>query len=202
MQVLICYYSLYGHVYKLARALAEGVSEAGATPLLRRVAETLPDDVLAKMHASPPEVRGADQPVVQLDDLVNSAGIIFGSPTRFGGMCGQMRAFLDQTGGLWANRKLVGKVASAFTSTNTQHGGHELTIFSFHTFMLHHGMLIAGIPFDSKGLNVSSEVCGGTPYGAGAIAASDGTRQPTELELQVARDQGRFVAGCAIKMAS
>ena len=202
MQILICFYSLYGHVYELAREIEKGANEAGATVKLRFVQETLPEDVLLKMGAAPAEKRGAHLPLVSPDDLVDSAGIIFGSPTRFGGMCAQMRTFLDKCGGVWAKNALEGKVGSAFTSTATQHGGQETTIFSFHTFMLHQGMLIGGAPFSCPALSNISEVSGGTPYGASAITGSDGSRQVSENERIIARYQGAFITKIAKKLAS
>ncbi len=201
MKTLICFYSLYGHIYTLAQAIAEGVSAAGGTPILKTVAETLPPEVLKAMNAAPAEARGAHLPVATVEDLVEADAIIFGSPTRFGCMCGQMRAFLDRTGGLWAKGSLVGKLGSAFTSTATQHGGQETTIFSFHTFMLHHGMLIGGAPFTHPALSDISAMSGGSPYGAGTIAGGDGSRRPSENELTIARWQGEFIAAQAIKLS-
>ncbi len=202
MQILICYYSLYGHVYELAREIEKGVVQAGATPKLCVVQETLPDNVLAKMGAAPAEKRGAHLPVATPEDLVNSAGIIFGSPTRFGGMCAQMRAFLDKCGGLWASNALEGKIGSVFTSSATQHGGQEITIFSFHAFMLHLGMLIGGAPFSCPALSNVLEMSGGTPYGASTIAGPDGSRQVSENERIIARHQGAFITKMAQKLAS
>ncbi len=194
MKTLICFYSLYGHVYTLAKAVAEGVDQAGGNPVLKTVQETLPSEVLTAMNAAPDEARGARLPVASIDDLVEADAIIFGTPTRFGGMCAQMRAFLDRTGGLWAKGSLVGKVGSAFTSSATQHGGQETTIFNFHTFMLHHGMLIGGAPFTYPGLSDISAMSGGSPYGAGTIAGSDASRVVSENELGIARHQGKFIA--------
>ena len=202
MQILICFYSLYGHVYELAKEIEKGAKNAGATVKLRFVQETLPDDVLIKIGALPAEKRGAHLPIATPEDMVESAGIIFGSPTRFGGMCAQMRTLLDKCGGIWAKSALEGKVGSAFTSTATQHGGQESTIFSFHTFMLHQGMLIAGAPFSCPALSNIAEVSGGTPYGASAITGSDGSRQVSENERIIARYQGEFIAKIAQKLAN
>ena len=201
MQILVCFYSLYGHVYQLAREIEKGANGAGAKVKLRFVEETLPEEVLLKMGAAPAEKRGANLPVVTLDDMIDSAGIIFGSPTRFGGMCAQMRTLLDRCGGLWAKNALQGKVGSAFTSTATQHGGQETTIFSFHTFMLHQGMLIGGAPFSCPALSNTAEVSGGTPYGASTITGSDGSREVSENERIIARHQGEFIAKIAKKLA-
>lgn len=201
MHVLICFYSLYGQVHNLAKEIAKGVEAAGAVPMLRFVQETLPADVLQKMGAASAEARGANLPVATPDDLAACGAAIFGSPTRFGGMCAQMRTFLDRTGGLWAKNSLQGKVGSAFTSSNTQHGGQEITLFSFHSFMLHHGMLIAGAPFSNPALSSVSDISGGTPYGASTIAGPQGERSVTANEADIARWQGEFVASVALKLA-
>lgn len=202
MQILIPFYSLYGHVYELAKEMGKGVEAAGATPVLKFVQETLPDEVLVKMGALPAEERGAHLPSPTPDDMVASAAIIFGTPTRFGGMAAQMRAFLDHTGGIWAKQALSGKIGSVFTSSNTQHGGQEITHFSFHAYMLHHGMLIGGAGFSYPELFDISVVNGGSPYGAGTIAGPDGKRKPSESELGLARYQGKYIAELAIKLAS
>ncbi len=201
MQILIPFYSLYGHVYALARAIAQGVEKAGATPKLMFVQETFTPEILAKMGAPEPELRGAHLPAPTPDDLVDSGGIIFGCPTRFGGMPAQMRAFLDRTGGIWTKQALAGKVGGSFVSTNTRHGGQEMTHFAFHTFMLHHGMLVAGAGFSYPGLFDHTAVNGGSPYGAGTIAR-DNAVMPTDEELGLARLQGETIAGIALKLAS
>lgn len=201
MQILIPFYSLYGHVYELAKAIGEGVEKAGASPKLMFVQETLSPEVLEKMGAAPAEARGANLPAPTTDDMVASAGIIFGTPTRFGGMVAQMRAFLDRTGGIWVQQALAGKVGGVFTSSSTQHGGQETTHFAFHTFMLHHGMLISGAGFSYPGLFDMNEIHGGTPYGASTVAGADGSRRPTANELGLARFQGESIARAAIKLA-
>ena len=202
MDVLVVYYSMYGHVHRLAQAVAEGVKEVeGAEAILRRVPETLPEEVLKKMGALEVQKSLASVPVCRVDELASADAIIFGTPTRFGNMCGQMSQFLDATGGLWAKRSLVGKVGSVFTSTGTQHGGQESTLLSFHITLLHQGMLVAGLPYSFEGQSRSDEITGCSPYGASTIAGSSGERTPTENELEGARFQGRYVAGIASKLA-
>lgn len=202
MNVLVVYYSMYGHVHRLAQAVAEGVQEvAGAEAILRRVPETLPEEVLEKMGALEVQKSLASVPVCRVDELASADAIIFGTPTRFGNMCGQMRQFLDATGGLWAKRSLVGKVGSVFTSTGTQHGGQESTLLSFHITLLHQGMIVAGLPYSFEGQSRTDEITGCSPYGASTIAGSSGERTPTENELAGARFQGRYVAGIASKLA-
>ena len=202
MNVIIVYYSMYGHVHRLAQAVAEGVKEVeGAEAILRRVPETLPEEVLKKMGALEVQKSLASVPVCQVDELASADAIIFGTPTRFGNMCGQMRQFLDATGGLWAKRSLVGKVGSVFTSTGTQHGGQESTLLSFHITLLHQGMLVAGLPYSFEGQSRTDEITGCSPYGASTIAGSSGERTPTENELAGARFQGHYVAGIASKLA-
>jgi NAD(P)H dehydrogenase (quinone) len=200
--VLILYYSLYGHVHRMALAVAEGVKEVpGCEPLLRRVPETLPVEVLEKMGAAEFQREFARIPLVTMDELAGADGIIFGTPTRFGNMCGQMRQFMDATGKLWGAGALVGKVGSVFTSSATQHGGQESTILSFHTTLLHHGMLIAGLPYSFQGQSRLDEITGGSPYGASTIAGNGpSTRFPSENELSAARYQGRYVAEIARKL--
>jgi len=203
MKVLIVYYSMYGHVHRLAEAVADGVGDVeGAEVELRRVPETLPEAVVAKMGAIEPQKAFAHIPAATVDDLVSADAIIFGTPTRFGNMCGQMRQFLDATGGLWAKGALVGKVGSVFVSTATQHGGQESTILSFHTTLLHHGMVIVGLPYSFQGQMRTDEITGGSPYGASTIAGTEGNRLPTENELSAARFQGKHVATIAKKLAS
>ena len=166
MKVLIVYYSMYGHVHRLAEAVAEGAREVtGAEIVLRRVPETLPEEVLKKMGALGPQKRFANIPVCTVDELASADAIIFGTPTRFGNMCGQMRQFLDATGQLWAKGALVGKVGSVFTSTATQHGGQESTLLSFHITLLHHGMVVVGLPYSFQGQMRIDEMTGGSPYG-------------------------------------
>lgn len=201
MKVLIVYYSLYGHIHRMAQSVAEGVKEvSGCEAELRRVPETLPADVLEKMGAVEAQKSMAYVPICSVDELALADAFIFGTPTRFGNMCGQMRQFLDATGSLWAKDALVGKVASVFTSSGTQHGGQESTILSFHITLLHHGMIVVGLPYSFKGQSIIKEITGGSPYGASTIAGPDGSRMPSENELEAARFQGRHVATIASRL--
>lgn len=200
-RVLIVQYSLYGHIYKMAEAVAAGVREVSdCEAVIMRVPETLPAEVVAKMGASEAQKGMAALPVASVDDLVAADAIIFGTPTRFGNMCGQMRQFLDATGGLWANGALIGKVGSVFTSSATQHGGQESTILSFHTTLLHHGMVVVGLPYSFAGQMGVAEITGCSPYGASTIVGGQGERQPSDNELAGARFQGAHVAGIAAKL--
>ncbi|WP_250474369.1 MULTISPECIES: NAD(P)H:quinone oxidoreductase [unclassified Caballeronia] len=197
-KVLVLYYSMYGHVETMARAVAEGAGGVpGVEVTVKRVPETIPADQAAVIGVK------LDQqaPVATIDELANYDAIIFGTPTRFGNMAGQMRTFLDQTGGLWVKGALVGKIGSVFTSTASQHGGQETTITSFHTTLLHHGMIVAGVPYACAALTSMSEISGGTPYGATTIVGADGKRHPTQNELDIARYQGKHVAELAVKIA-
>jgi NAD(P)H dehydrogenase (quinone) len=201
MKVLIVYYSTYGHVHKMAEAIAEGVKQVdGAEAIMRRVPETLPDEVLEKMGAVDAQKTFSQVPICSVDELASADAVIFGTPTRFGNMCGQMRQFLDATGQLWAQGALVGKVGSVFTSSATQHGGQESTILSFHISLLHHGFLIVGLPYAFQGQMRIDEVTGGSPYGASTIAGGSGERMPSENELDAARFQGKHVAEIAKKL--
>lgn len=201
VKILVAYYSMYGHVFRLAQAAAEGAgSVAGAEVLLRRVPETLPAEVLEKMGAMEGQKRQSQVPVCTVGDLAGADGIIFGTPTRFGNMCGQMRQFLDATGGLWAKGALLGKVGSVFTSSNTQHGGQETTILSFHLYLLHQGMVVVGLPYSFQGQSAMDEIVGCSPYGASTIAGADGSRQPSAIELAGARYQGLRVAEITKKL--
>jgi NAD(P)H dehydrogenase (quinone) len=201
MKVLIVYYSMYGHVLRLAEAIAEGAKEViGAEVELRRVPETLPEDVLKKMGAFEPQKAFAHIQVCKVDELASADAIIFGTPTRFGNMCGQMRQFLDATGQLWAKGALVGKVGSVFTSSATQHGGQESTLLSFHITLLHQGMIVVGLPYSFQGQMRIDEITGGSPYGASTIAGGQGERMPSENELAAARFQGKHVATIAFKL--
>lgn len=195
-KVLILYYSSYGHIERMAAAAADGVREAGAEAVVKRVPELVPEEVARKSHFK------LDQPapIATVDELANYDAIIIGAPTRFGNMPAQMKNFLDQTGGLWATGKLVGKVGSVFTSTATQHGGQESTILATHTVLLHHGMVIVGLPYAFQGQMKLDEVTGGSPYGASTIAGGDGSRQPSENDLAGVRFQGRHVAQIAAKL--
>jgi NAD(P)H dehydrogenase (quinone) len=202
MKVLVVYYSMYGHIHRMAEAVAEGVKTVkGAEALLRRVPETLPGEVLAKMGALDAQKKLAHVPVATVEDLESADAVIFGTPTRFGNMCGQMKQFLDATGGLWAKGALVGKVGSVFTSTATQHGGQESTLLSFHVTLLHHGFVVVGLPYSFQGQMRNDEITGGSPYGASTIAGTQGERTPSENELQAARFQGAHVAAIASKLS-
>ena len=195
-KVLILYYSTYGHVEKLAVAAAAGAREAGATVDIKRVPETAPEAVAKAAHFKLDQTAS----VAKIEDLANYDAIIIGGPTRFGRMSAQMTAYLDQAGGLWAKGALNGKVGSAFTSTASQHGGQEMNLFSTITNLLHFGMVVVGLPYSFAGLTELGEITGGTPYGATTIAGLDGSRQPSENELEGARYQGRHVAEIANKI--
>jgi len=201
MKVLVLFYSTYGHVYRLAQAIAEGAREVpGVDAVIRRVPETLPPSVIDAMGATEAQKAFAGVPVAVVDDLADAGAIVFGTPTRFGNMAGQMRQFLDATGGLWVQGTLVGKVGSVFTSSATQHGGQESTILSFHTTLLHHGMVIVGLPYAFAGQMRIDEVTGGSPYGASTIAGGQGERLPSENELAGARFQGEHTAKIASRL--
>jgi len=203
MKVLVVYYSMYGHVYRMCQAAAEGARSVGNVEVeLRRVPETLPDNVLAAMGAVDAQKQQAEVPVCTVDELGKADAVIFGTPTRFGNMCGQMRQFLDATGQLWVNGTLVGKVGSVLTSSNTQHGGQESTILTFHVTLLHQGMVVVGLPYAFKGQMQMDEITGGSPYGASTIAGADGSRMPSENELAGARYQGEHVAKIAKKLTT
>jgi len=196
-KVLVLYYSTYGYVETMAEAVAEGAREAGAEVSVKRVPETVPQDIAEKSHFK------LDQkaPIATVDELPEYDAIIFGAPTRFGTVASQMRSFIDQTGGLWFSGQLVGKVGSVFTSSATQHGGQESTILSFIPTLLHHGMVVVGLPYSFAGQMNMDEITGGSPYGASTLAKSDGSRQPSENELAGARFQGKHVAEIAAKLA-
>jgi NAD(P)H dehydrogenase (quinone) len=200
-RIQVVFYSMYGHVYRLAEAVAAGAREVqGAEVALYQVAELVPDDVLEKSGAKAARAAFAGVPLAMADRLADAHAILFGTPTRFGNMCAQMRNFLDQTGGLWMSGGLVGKVGSVFTSTASQHGGQETTLTSFHSTLLHQGMVIVGVPYAEQRLLNMEEISGGTPYGASTITRGDGSRQPSENELAIARFQGRHVAGIARRL--
>jgi NAD(P)H dehydrogenase (quinone) len=202
-KIQVVFYSMYGHVWRLARAIEEGAREVtGAEVTLLQVRELVPDEALERTGAKAARQQFADVPFAEPAGLAEADAIFFGTPTRFGNMCAQMRNFLDQTGGLWAKQALIGKVASVFTSTATQHGGQETTITSFHTTLLHHGMIVVGVPYSCAGLSELASVTGGTPYGASTIAGTDGKREPSANELAIARFQGRHVAEIARKLAA
>ena len=201
-KIKIIFYSTYGHVYQMAKAIAEGASDVADTEVtLYRVAELMDDATVERIGGAETQKAVADIPVATPDILEDADAIIFGTPTRFGNMAAQMRNFLDQTGGLWAKGALIGKVGSVFASTGTQHGGQETTITSFHTTLFHHGMVVVGVPYSEPGLVNMDEITGGTPYGATTLAGSDGSRQPSENELTIARFQGKHVAEIAKKLA-
>jgi NAD(P)H dehydrogenase (quinone) len=194
MKVFIICYSLYGHIFKMANAVAEGVKETGTEAFLYRVPELLSDEIIEKMGAASFQNEFKKLPVITPYEMINGDAFIFGTPTRFGNMCAQMRAFFDASGAIWKQGGLVGKVGSVFTSSGTQHGGQESTILSMHITLLHHGMIIAGLPYTFEEQSSISEINGCSPYGASTIAGPDGARWPSNIELSGARFQGRYVA--------
>lgn len=197
-KVLVLYYSTYGHIETMANAIAEGARSAGATVDVKRVPETAPAEVAQAAHFKLDQAA----PVATVQELADYDAIVLGSPTRFGRVSSQMAAFLDQAGGLWAAGKFNGKVGAAFTSTASQHGGQETTLFSLITNLLHFGMVIVGLPYSHQGQMNMDEIVGGAPYGATTIASGDGSRQPSEIELAGARHQGELVAKTAAKLFS
>jgi len=198
-KVLVLYYSMYGHIETMANAVADGArSVAGTEVAVKRVPDLVPEEVARKAGAKLDQAA----PIASVDELAGYDAIIFGTPTRFGNMCAQMRNFLDQTGGLWMKGSLIGKVGSVFVSTATQHGGQETTITSFHSTLLHQGMIIVGVPYSSRELMNMGEITGGSPYGAGTLAGGDGHRLPSENELKIARFQGAHVAEVARKLSA
>ncbi|MFZ2406505.1 MAG: NAD(P)H:quinone oxidoreductase [Methylobacter sp.] len=198
-KVLVLYYSMYGHIETMAKAVAEGARGVEGTEVaIKRVPELVPEEVAKKAGAKLDQAA----PIATVDELPDYDAIIFGTPTRFGNMCAQMRNFLDRTGRLWLNGSLIGKVGSVFTSTATQHGGQETTITSFHTTLLHQGMIIVGVPYSCEGILNMSEITGGSPYGASTLAGGDGKRWPSENELKIACFQGSHVAKVAKKQAA
>jgi NAD(P)H:quinone oxidoreductase type IV len=200
-KVQVIFYSMYGHIYRMAEAVAEGVREVPGVEIgLYRVPELVPEAVLERSGAKAARAAFAHVPVARVEQMAEADAIIFGTPTRFGNMAAQMRNFLDQAGGLWVRNALVGKVGSVFASTGTQHGGQETTITSFHSTLLHLGMIIVGVPYSETRLTNMKEITGGSPYGASTLAGSDGSRQPSENELAIARFQGRHVAAIARKL--
>lgn len=201
MNIAIVYHSMYGHIFTMAKAAAEAVAQVpGATAKLYRVPETLSDEILGKMGALDPAKAQADVPVATPEALAQADGILFGSPTRFGNMTGQMRQFLDSTGGLWAKGALIGKPAGVFTSSGTQHGGQESTILTFIPTLLHHGMIVVGLPYSFQGQMGVDEIVGGSPYGASTIAGGDGSRTPSGRDLDGVRFQARRLAEIAGKL--
>ena len=201
MKVLILIHSIRGHIYRMAQAVAEGVKQVdGVEVEIKRVPEQISPEVLEQIGAGPAQREMADVPIATLDDLVAADGIIFGTGTRFGNMSSQMKSFLDQSGGLWAKGSLVGKVGSVFTSTGTQHGGQETTIVSFHMVLMHHGMIVVGLPYSFQGQSSMDDITGGSPYGASTITGGNGKRMPSSNELDGARYQGEHVAKIVKKL--
>ncbi|KPQ09545.1 MAG: Trp repressor binding protein WrbA [Saliniramus fredricksonii] len=196
-RVLVLYYSSYGHIETMAGAVAEGAREAGAEVTIKRVPELVPQEVAQQSGYKLDQAA----PIATVEELADYDAVIFGTGTRFGNMTAQMKNFIDQAGGLWAQGKLIGKVGAVFTSTATQHGGQESTILSFHTVLLHLGFVIVGLPYSFTGQMGYDEVMGNSPYGASTIAGGDGSRQPSQVELDGARFQGRHVAEIAAKLA-
>lgn len=202
MKVQVIFYSMYGHVHTLALAVAEGARQVeGAEVVLLQVPELVPEEALERSGAKAARQHFSHIPEADPDGMAEADAIIFGTPTRFGNMCAQMRNFLDRTGQLWQRGGLVGKVGSVFTSTASQHGGQETTITSFHSTLLHHGMVIVGVPYSETHLLTMSEITGGSPYGASTIVGPDGSRIPSQNELTIARYQGKHVAAIARKLA-
>ena len=200
-KVQIVFYSMYGHIYKMAEAVAAGAREVpGVEVSLYQVPELVPEAALEKSGAKKARDAFSHIPIATINQLADADAIIFGTPTRFGNMAAQMRNFLDQSGGLWARNALVGKVGSVFASTGTQHGGQETTITSFHTTLLHLGMIIVGLPYSATGMSNMNEITGGTPYGATTLAHADGSRQTSTNELEIAQFQGRHVADIARRL--
>jgi NAD(P)H:quinone oxidoreductase type IV len=201
MKVQVVFYSMYGHIYRMAEAVAEGARAVeGAEVALYQVPELVPEEALVKSGAKAKRAAFAHVPVIEPDQLAEADAILFGTPTRFGNMCAQMRNFLDRTTRLWLSGALIGKVGSVFASTASQHGGQETTITSFHSTLLHQGMIIVGVPYSEQRLVKMDEITGGTPYGATTIAGADGSRLPSANELAIARFQGRHVATIAKKL--
>ena len=193
-KILVLYYSMYGHIESMAKEIAKGASSVEEVEVtIKRVPELMSEKEAEKAGVKLDQ----EAPIIEVDELPNYDGYLFGTPTRYGNMCAQMRNFLDQTGKFWMNGALVGKPAGVFTSTGTQHGGQETTITSFHTTLLHLGMLIVGVPYTCKGLLNMDEITGGTPYGASTLAGDDGNRQPSANELAIACFQGQHLAKIA-----
>jgi len=197
-KVLVLYYSSYGHIERMAAEVAAGVRDAGAEAVVKRVPETVPADVAKKSGFKLDQ----EAPVATVEELADYDAVIFGTPTRFGNMAGQMKNFLDQAGGLWMRGALVGKVAGVFTSSATQHGGQESTILTFHPVLMHLGFVIVGLPYAFQGQMGVAEVMGNSPYGASTIAGGDGSRQPSKVELDGVRFQGKHMAQIATKLAA
>lgn len=200
-KVQVIFYSSYGHVHQMAEAVAAGARQVPETEVtIWQVPELVPDDVLEKSGSKAARSAFASIPFAKPDQMAEADALLFGSPTRFGNMCAQMRNFFDQTGGLWVKGSLIGKVAGVFTSTATQHGGQESTVLSFHTTLLHHGMIIVGVPYSEQRQMDMREITGGSPYGASTICGSDGARQPSANELAIATFQGRHATEIAARL--
>jgi NAD(P)H dehydrogenase (quinone) len=201
LKLQVIFYSMYGHIYKMTEAIAQGAREVkGVEVEVFRVPELVPEEILVKSGAMEAQKSFANIPVIKVDQIANADAYIFGTPTRFGNMCAQMRNFLDQLGGLWMTNTFVGKVGSVYTSTGTQHGGQETTITSFHTTLFHLGMIVVGVPYYEKGLTDMTDITGGTPYGASTLAGGDGKRMPSANELAIARYQGKHVAEISLAL--
>jgi NAD(P)H dehydrogenase (quinone) len=200
VKVNIIFHSMWGHMHKMALAVAEGARSEGADVKVLQVPETLPDEVLSKMGAIETKKAFKDVPIATMNDLEEADALVFGAGTRFGIMTSQMRAFLDRTGGLWEKNALVGKPGGAFTGSQTQHGGQETTLVSFHATLLHQGMIVVGVPYSEKRQSISSEITGGSPYGASTVTGVMGS--PSENELEIARFQGRHITKIAKKLAA
>ena len=203
MKIQVVFYSMYGHIYRMAEAVAEGARQVDkAEVAVYQVPELVPEEALEKSGAKAARSAFARVPIIEPDQLAEADAILFGTPTRFGNMCAQMRNFLDRTTRLWLTGALVGKVGSVFAGTASQHGGQETTITSFHSTLLHHGMIIVGVPYTEPRLVQMGEISGGTPYGATTLAGADGKRTPSEIELEIARFQGRHVAEITRRLVS
>lgn len=201
VKVQVIFYSMYGHIHKMADAIAAGAREVdGVEVQLLQVPELVPDAALERTGAKKAREGFASVPFADPKKLDEADAIIFGTPTRYGNVCAQMQNFMDQTGALWAKGALIGKIGSVFTSTASQHGGQETTIRALHTELFHHGMIVVGVPYSEPGLTKMDQVTGGTPYGASTLAGTDGSRQPTENELAIARFQGKHVAQITKKL--
>jgi len=201
-RILILFYSMYGHTFKMAKAVVEGVQEAGGEPILKQVAELIPEESWSEDLKKTKELMKEIPVANPRKDLKGIDGVIVGTPTRFGNMCAQMRNFWDQTGGAWVNNTLVGKPAAVFTGSNTQHGGQETTIISTHLTLLHHGCVIVGLPYSFKEQMTIEEISGGSPYGASTIAGPGGVRMPSTNELKMAKGLGRHLTTIAKKLST
>ncbi len=201
MKLLVLFHSQYGHVYELAKEIAAGAKEVQKSIVdIKKVPETLSPEIVKKIGGEDAAKKMKDIPICKVEDLAHYDAILFGTPTRFGNMCGQMRQFLDATGGLWMKGALVGKIGSVFASSSTQHGGQESTILSFHITLLHHGMILVGLPYTFQGQMINTEITGSSPYGSSTISGTQNERNPSENERKAARFQGKHVATLAAKL--